>query len=119
MADATHRVVFELSTDAPASWNALLNNLENLQAAFGPEVTELEVVAHGPGIAFMLAAEERAGRMAALAERGVVFAACHNAIRSRHIDPARLWPFARIVPAGVAEVVLKQEAGWAYLKSGI
>lgn len=119
MTSATHRVVFELSSDAPASWNTLLNNLENLQAAFGPETTELEVVAHGPGIRFMLKADAKdAPRMEALAKRGVVFAACNNAMHRLHLTKEQLLPFVTVVPSGVAEVILKQEAGWAYIKTG-
>jgi intracellular sulfur oxidation DsrE/DsrF family protein len=35
------------------------------------------------------------------------------------VTQADLLPFVTTVDSGVAEVVRKQEAGWAYLKSGV
>lgn len=117
--EATHRVVFELTSPQPATWEGLLNNLENTLAAFGQATTRIEVVAHGQGIRFMMKADAKnAARMEALARRGVVFAACNNAMRRLHVTKDQLMPFVTVVPSGVAEVILKQEAGWAYIKSG-
>lgn len=119
-AAARHRAVFELSSDNPASWNAVLNNLENVQQRFGASQTELELVAFGPGIGFMLKSNQALSeRMAALSRRHVVFTACQNTMKARHISPSDLLPFVQLVPSGVAEIILKQEAGWAYLKAGV
>lgn len=115
-----HRVVFELSTDHTPSWNALLNNVENVQAHFGAANTEIEVVAHGPGIGLVLKSNPAlADRMEALSKQKVVFAACNNTLTRKKIPSEDLLPFVTVVPAGVAEVILKQEAGWAYVKAGI
>lgn len=114
-----HRVVFELTSDNPAVWNAVLNNLQNTQQRFGAENTELELVAHGPGIGIMLKKDEaQAARMQGLSRGHVVFAACHNTMQAKHLTQADLLPFVSVVPSGVGEVILKQEAGWAYIKSG-
>lgn len=40
-----HRVVFEVNVDGAEQWQGMLNNVENLQKAFGRETTEIEVVA--------------------------------------------------------------------------
>jgi intracellular sulfur oxidation DsrE/DsrF family protein len=45
-----------------------------------------------------------------------MFKACENTIRERKIDRNTLLQQSGTVPSGVAEIVLKQEAGWAYLK---
>lgn len=119
-ASQMHRVVFECSRSDHATWTAMLNNVQNLQKRFGEANTELEVVAHGPGIAFLLRTDTlEAHRIAMLHAQHVEFAACHNTMMAKHISPADLLPEATIVPSGVGELVLKQEAGWAYLKSGI
>ena len=47
---------------------------------------------------------------------GVVFAACSNTLRGFHIDVKQLIPGVLVVDSGVAEVVRRQEQGWAYLK---
>lgn len=114
-----HRVVLELTTDATASWEGVLNNLENARQALGPDRTTLELVVHGPAIGFVLPAHQRgAKRMQALADQGVIFAACRNSMNRKKLTDSDLLPFVKVVPAGVAEVVLKQEDGWSYLKSG-
>lgn len=115
----SHRVVFELTSDNPAVWNAVLNNIQNTQRRFGAENTELELVAHGPGIGIMLKKDEtQATRMQGLSKGHVVFAACHNTMQAKHLTESDLLPFVTVVPSGVGEVILKQEAGWVYIKSG-
>jgi intracellular sulfur oxidation DsrE/DsrF family protein len=60
-----------------------------------------------------------AAHIAELANAGVSFAACENTMRrGLNVSRSDLLPVAVTVPSGVAEVVLKQEAGWSYLKAG-
>ena len=118
-ATATHRAVFELTTDQETAWGAILTNLENLTAHYGQANVQFEVVAHGPGIGIMLKANTAlAPRMEALARRGIVFAACNNTMKRTQIATEALLPFVTVVPAGIAEVIDKQAAGWAYIKAG-
>lgn len=114
-----HRVVFEVTTDNPEQWTATLNNIENLQKAFGKEQREMEVVAHGKGLDLLLKTNLSTGdRITTIANTGVRFAACENSMKHMHRTSEDLLPAAQTVDSGVAEVVRKQEAGWAYLKSG-
>ena len=118
--EKVHRVVFELTSDSPEQWTAMLNNVENLQKAFGREHTELEVVAHGKGLEALRKSNTSSGeRIAAIAKTGVRFAACENTMKRMQLAKEDLLPAARTVDSGVAEVVRKQEAGWAYLKSSL
>jgi intracellular sulfur oxidation DsrE/DsrF family protein len=118
-APVRHKAVFEMTAEQPAAWDALLKNLENLIAHYGAANAQFEVVAHGPGIGLMLKSNAAlASRMAALAQQGVVFAACENTMKRKRIARAALLPFVTTVPAGVAELIEKQAAGWAYIKSG-
>ena len=113
-----HRVVFELTSDNPEQWEATLNNVENLQKAFGKEHTELEVVAHGKGLQVLKKTNTTSGdRITSISKTGVRFAACENKMRKMHLTKEDLLPVSQPVDSGVAEVVRKQEAGWAYLKS--
>lgn len=118
-AERNHRVVFEVSGGDPEQWQAVLANVENLQKAFGPKNTEIEVVAHGKGIGLLRTSNSRmADRLAQLTDSGVVLAACSNTMRRMKISKQDLFPFVTVVDSGVAEIVRKQEAGWAYLKGG-
>lgn len=113
-----HRIVFELTSDEPAAWNALLNNVENVQKALGP--TTVMVVAHGKGLSLLANAKnaEVSERLKQNAHSGVTFAACENTMNKQSVTKAELVPFAKTVDSGVAEIVRKQEAGWSYLRSG-
>jgi intracellular sulfur oxidation DsrE/DsrF family protein len=113
-----YRAVFELTSDNPKQWTAVLNNVENLRKALPG--TRVEVVAHGPGLQLLMREHnsEVAARMEDLAKQGVVFAACQNTMKRMNVSPDQLSPFAQTVDSGVAEIVRKQQAGWAYLRSG-
>jgi intracellular sulfur oxidation DsrE/DsrF family protein len=117
-ADPQYRAVFELTSEDPQAWEAVVGNVENLRAALAP--IEVEVVAHGKGLALLT--EKRNGasrdRLAKLSQAGVVFAACENTMKRMQLSRGDLSDFAITVDAGVAEVVRKQEAGWSYVRSG-
>ena len=112
----THKVVIQLNTSDTLVWHGALKNISNLQTALGTS-TQIEVVAHGAGISILVDGKTtQKAKIAELAASGVLFKACENTIRERKIDRTTILPQAGTVPSGVAEVVLKQEAGWAYLK---
>ena len=112
----THKVVIQLNTSDTLVWHGALKNISNLQTALGTS-TQIEVVAHGAGISILVDGKTtQKTKIAELAASGVLFKACENTIRERKIDRTTILPQAGTVPSGVAEVVLKQEAGWAYLK---
>jgi intracellular sulfur oxidation DsrE/DsrF family protein len=114
-----HQVVFEVNGDGKASWEAVLNNVENLQKALGRENTRIEVVAHANGLGLLVASSTPlADRLKQISDSGIVFAACENTMRRKNVKKEDLLPFATTVPSGVTEVVLKQEAGWSYIKGG-
>jgi intracellular sulfur oxidation DsrE/DsrF family protein len=114
-----HRAVVEVAVEGSAQWESVLNNIENLQKAFAPDPTEVEVVAHGKGLAMLQKANAaQSERMAKLAAAGVTFAACENTMRRMKVQKSDLFDFVITVDSGVAEVVRKQEAGWAYLEGG-
>ena len=112
----THKVVVQLNTSDTLVWHGALKNISNLQTALGPN-TQIELVAHGAGISILVDGKTtQKAKIAELAATGVLFKACENTIRERKIDRSIILTQVGTVPSGVAEVVLKQEAGWAYLK---
>lgn len=114
-----HRVVFEVNVHGTEQWQGTLNNVENLQKAFGRETTEIEVVVHGKGLGLILKTNEAMReRIQLISDAAVHFAACENTMRRMNLKREDLMPFATTVDSGVAEVVRKQEDGWSYIKSG-
>jgi len=48
----------------------------------------------------------------------VKFVACQNSMRMQKVELKDLLAGVTPVPAGIIEVVTKQEQGWAYIKGG-
>jgi uncharacterized protein len=113
-----HRIIFEVTMDGQQQWTGTLNNVASVQQAFGADTTDVEVVAHGNGLGFLLKTDEALQAPMQLASSGVTFSACENTMKKKNVSKEELLPFVTTVDSGVAEVVRKQEAGWAYLKSG-
>ena len=113
---AHHRVLFALTSPDEADWNLTMGNIGNLLKLL-PDA-EVEVVSYGPGIMMVAkpsAVEEAIHR---LQGQHVKFVACQNAMRARKLTVADLVDGVTPVPAGIVEVVTKQEEGWTYIKAG-
>ena len=54
-------------------------------------------------------------RLEQLSKSGVKLLACRNAMKSRNIKTEDMFAFVGQVDSGIAEMVRKQEAGWAYI----
>jgi len=103
--------------DENERWPRVLLNIENFLRDVGPGGADIEVVANGAGVlAYRGEQGELTARMAELARGGVVFAACRNALNMNGIADDALPAFVTVVPAGITEIVKKQEAGYAYIK---
>ncbi len=117
-ATAPHRVVIQLSSNDTSAWKGLMKNIENLKNAWGDSVS-IEVVAHSNGIELLVNDKTtQQAKIAYFKTKGVQFAACENTIRERKIPRETIIPEAGFVKSGVAEVILKQEQGWSYIKGG-
>ena len=113
------KVVYHLSEGIEQATRAIGNMRNHLNAA--PD-TKIVVVAHGPGIDFLLeGAQDARGRpfsggIGELAGRGVEFRVCGNTLTAREIPRERVVLEATVVPSGVAEVArLQAQEGFAYL----
>ena len=119
-----HHVAFQVNDNDPQRMNLVLNNVNNLIAAYrdmGDEV-EIQIVAYGPGL-HMLRADTSpvAQRIASMAleHQNVSFQACNNTIQGMQRQSGAevtLLPEAQIVPAGVVHLVMLQEQGWSYIR---
>jgi len=114
---AKHRVVFHVNVDQDERWQEVLNNVENVQRAFGPEGVEIEVVTHGAGVGLVqsrnASLRERVER---ISKTGPVFAACSNTLKKNELTSADLDTGVKVVDSGLAEVIRRQEEGWTYVK---
>ena len=114
-----HKVVVQLNTADTASWSGVIGNIKNMQKVW-PKNLYVEVVVHGKAIEFLVKDKTFFTKdIQLLATQGIKFSACQNTMRKHNITEDMLIKEAGTVPSGVVEVILKQEEGWSYIKSGL
>ena len=115
-AAAPARVVVQVSEADPARWNLVLNNVKNLQDDLGANNVTIEIVAYGPGIGMLKLDAPTSSRVTDAAKAGVLIQACENTMRNQKLVRADMHPNVSYVPAGVTQIVKRQQEGWAYLR---
>lgn len=113
-----HKVVMQLSSNDTLVWKGLMNNLKNMKAGWGDSV-EIEVVAHGPGVEMLMSAKTtQLEKIRQFKAMGIGFVVCENTLRERNIPKESIIPESGFVKMGVGEIIMKQEKGWSYIKTG-
>jgi intracellular sulfur oxidation DsrE/DsrF family protein len=110
------KVVIQVSDSDPAKWNLALNNAKNIQTDLGAANVDLEIVAYGPGIDMLKLDSTVGGRIDEASKAGVKVVACENTMRSQKLTKADMLNGIGYVPAGVVELVSRQQQGWAYIR---
>jgi len=111
-----NKLVMQVSDNDPAKWNLALNNARNLQADLGAKNVEIEIVAYGPGISMLKADSVVGSRIGEALSSGVRVEACENTMRGQKLAKSDMLNGIGYVPAGVVEIMQKQQQGWAYLR---
>jgi intracellular sulfur oxidation DsrE/DsrF family protein len=110
------KMVIQVSTNDPATWNLALNNASNIQKDVGKDNVDLEIVAYGPGINMLKAESEVANRINDAVESGVQVSACQNTMRKAKLSKEDMNTKVGYVPSGVVEIMQRQQQGYAYLR---
>lgn len=114
---APHRIVFQLSTADTLAHKALMKQIRNITSV-APD-TKIEVVCHGPGLNVLVKDKTTVqASIQAFQNPNITFVACEFSMKERNVSKEQIIPEAGFVKAGILEIVIKQEAGWSYIKSG-
>ena len=113
---AKNKAVFQVSDGDPQKWNLTLNNAKNVQDDLGDDAVDLEIVVYGPGIGMLKGDSPVAKRVADALKSGVKIVACENTMKAQKLVYADMLPTIGYVPAGVVELMKKQQAGYAYIR---
>lgn len=110
-------MIFQMSEPEGQAWQSLVLHVNNTMNALADDGgAQVEVVFYGPGLLMLTKASKGFEEpLKKLADRGVKLVACRNAMKVRKVTTEDLFPFAGQVNSGIAEMVTKQEAGWAYV----
>lgn len=115
-AAAKNKLVFQVSDADPAKWNLVLNNVRNVQTELPDDAPDIEVVAYGPGIGMLKSDSPVAHRIAETVKNGVKVVACENTMKGMKLSYADMLQTIGFVPAGVVEIMRKQQQGYAYIR---
>jgi len=113
---ADNKVVIQVSDNDEGKWNLTLNNAKNLQAEFGKDKVDIEIVVYGPGIDMLKAESTVGNRVIDAGASGVKVLACENTMKAKKLSHDDMLSSVGYVPAGVGEIVTRQQQGWAYLR---
>jgi uncharacterized protein len=111
-----NRVVIQMSDGDVAKWNLALNNAKNIQSDLGAANVDVELVTYGPGIDMLKLESPVGGRIGEALAAGVKVLACENTMKGQKLTHADMLNGIGYVPAGVVELMTKQQQGWAYIR---
>ena len=110
------RMVIQVSDGDSARWNLALNNAKNAQNDLGADKVQIEIVAFGPGIGMLKFDAVTASRIDDAIKSGIGVVACENTMTAQKIVRADMNPSISYVPAGVVQIMKRQQEGWAYIR---
>ena len=111
-----NKLVIQVSDNDPGKWNLALNNAQNVIQDLGASTVALEIVVYGPGIGMLKLDSPVAARIAAALKGGMQVVACENTLKAQKLSRADMLPDIAYVPAGVVELMQKQQQGYAYVR---
>ncbi len=118
------RIVFHLTTPDQTAAGELLDDVEQMLAAYEADGKPLrvEIVSNGEGLAFLrerLSHYKERIRHLAQRYRNLTFVACKNTIQRLEVKQGievEIVPEAEIIDSGVSHVVKRQKEGWSYIR---
>ena len=110
------KIVLQVSDNDPAKWNLALNNARNAQDDLGKDNIDIEIVVYGPGIHMLRMDATTATRATQAIQSGISIVACENTMTAQKINKADMHDAISYVPAGVIQLMKRQQQGWAYIR---
>jgi intracellular sulfur oxidation DsrE/DsrF family protein len=118
------RVLVHVTNDDPARLTQTLDDIESLLTYYhqAHEKAQIEVVLNGKGLDLVRSDTSKfAKRISQLQKnyKNLTFAACQNTIdrlKREHGIIVRLLPGVTVIDSGMAEIMRRQDQGWAYLQ---
>jgi intracellular sulfur oxidation DsrE/DsrF family protein len=111
----TAKVVFQVSDGDPGKWNLVLNNAANARHDLGKGLVA-EIVVYGPGIGMLEGDSPVAKRVRAALSDDIRIVACENTMAALKLTHRDMLDGIGYVPAGVVELIERQQQGYAYIR---
>ncbi|WP_296823672.1 DsrE family protein [Sulfurovum sp.] len=116
--DHPRKFVFPITVRDRKAINHVLSSANNVMKFYGPENTEVVIVAYSQGIEALMKDGDRdiRKRVEALMTYDVEFIACGNTMRTLHIKKKDLIDGVEVVTAGIVELIERQLRGYIYIR---
>lgn len=114
-AAAKQGVVVQVSDNIEANWHQALNVVRNLQAHYGKDKVDVELVVFGNGADLLKFDSPLANRIDDALNNGTKVVMCENSMRARKLTPTDMHGRIGFVKAGVVELIDRQKQGWSVL----
>jgi len=114
--DNPRKLIFSLPSANSKEINHILSTVNNVIKFYGPENTEVVIVAYGQGLKSLLKKGDVAirKRIEALMTYDIEFIACKNTMRTLHIDKKDLLDNIGFATAGIVEIIERKLQGFSY-----
>ncbi len=113
---AKQGVVIQVSDDDPKTWNQALNVVKNVQATYGKDKVDVEVVVFGFGSGLLKFDSPLANRIDDTLASGAQVIMCQNTMKGQKLTNADMHPKIGYVQAGVREIIEKSRQGWTVVR---
>lgn len=109
-------VVVQVSDDNEKSWSQALNVVRNIQAEYGKDNVDVELVVFGNGAGMLKFDSPLANRVDDTLAAGAQVKMCQNSMKARQLTAADMHARVDFVKAGVVEIIEKQKQGWSVVR---
>ncbi|MDP1612663.1 MAG: DsrE family protein [Sulfuritalea sp.] len=109
-------VVIQVSDGDSKTWNQALNVIKNVQAEYGKDKVDVELVVFGNGSGMLKFDSPLANRIDDTLASGASVSMCENTMKGQKLVKADMHPKVGYVKAGVIEIIEKSKQGWAVVR---
>jgi uncharacterized protein len=109
-------VAIQVSDGDVKTWNQALNVVRNIQAEYGKDNVDVELVVFGYASGLLKFDSTLANRVDDALANGTKVLMCENTMQGQKLTKADMHPKIGYVKAGVVEIIEKQKQGWAVVR---
>ena len=113
---AKQGIVIQVSDSDTKTWNQALNVVKNIQAEYGKDKVDIELVVFGNGSGLLKFDSPLANRIDDTLASGASVSMCQNTMKGQKLAAADMHPKIGYVKAGIIEIVEKSKQGWTVVR---
>ena len=113
---AKPNILIQVSDGDTKTWNQALNVIRNVQAEYGKDKVNIELVVFGHGSGLLKFDSPLANRIDETLASGASVAMCENTMKGQKLTKDDMHPKIGYVKAGIIEIVERSRQGWTVVR---